>query len=109
MLQTNFKEFIEFVREKGVLGLAVGIIIGGAVTRLVSSIVENLINPLIGTATGKAGNLSDLSYQVPNTEIVFRWGAFLTSLIDFLAIVFVVYIIFMKTPILAKLDKKKEE
>ena len=109
MLQTNFKEFVEFVREKGVLGLAVGIIIGGAVTKLVSSIVENLISPLIGAVTGMAGDLSTLAYTVPFTEITFRWGAFLSSLIDFLAIVLVVYIVFMKTPILAKLDKKQEE
>lgn len=107
MLQTNLREFIEFVREKGVLGLAVGIIIGGAVTKLVTSIVENLINPLVGAMTGMAGNLTELAYTLPYTEITFKWGAFLASLIDFFAIVLVIYIIFMKTPIL-KLDKKKE-
>lgn len=107
MLQTNFKEFIEFVREKGVLGLAVGIIVGGAVTKLVTSIVDNLINPLVSAITGAAGNLNELMYTVPYTDITFKWGAFLSSLIDFLAIVLVIYIIFMKTPIL-KLDRKKE-
>lgn len=108
MLQTNLKEFIEFVREKGVLGLAIGIITGGAVTKLVNSIVENLVNPLIGAITGAAGNLNELAYTVPLTDITFKWGAFLSSLIDFFAIVAVVYFVFMKTPILSKLDKKKE-
>ncbi len=102
------KAFIEFIREKGVLGLAIGIIMGGAVTKLVTSIVENLINPLVGAVTGAAGNLNELAYTVPYTHIVFKWGAFVSSLIDFLAIVFVVYIVFIKTPILSKLDKKKE-
>ncbi len=109
MIRKNTREFIEFVREKGVLGLAVGIIMGGAITKLVNSIVENLINPFVGAITGAAGNLSDMSYTVPYTSIIFKWGAFLSSLIDFIAIVAVVYFVFMKTPILSKLDKKKEE
>lgn len=109
MLQKNLSEFIDFIREKGVLGLAVGIIMGGAVTKIVSSLVENMINPLIGAVTGAAGNLNELAYTVPFTEITFKWGAFVSSLIDFLAIVAVVYFIFVKTPILAKLDKKTED
>lgn len=99
------KEFIDFIREKGVLGLAVGVIMGGAITKLVNSIVENLINPLIGSITGAAGNLNDLAYTVPMTSIVFHWGAFISSLIDFVAIIMVVYFIFIKSP-LNKIDKK---
>jgi large conductance mechanosensitive channel len=101
------KEFITFIREKGVLGLAVGIIMGGAVTKLVTSIVDNLINPLISAITGAAGNLSSLSYTVPMTQIVFKYGAFLSSLIDFLSVLAVVYFVFVKSPI-NKIDKKPE-
>lgn len=101
------KEFITFIREKGVLGLAVGIIVGGAVTKLVTSIVDNLISPLIGALTGLAGNLTSLTYTVPMTSIVFKWGALVSSLIDFLAILLVVYFIFVKSPI-NKIDKKGE-
>lgn len=99
------KDFITFVREKGVVGLAVGIIVGGAVTKIVTSLIDNLISPLIGFITGVAGNLSSLIYTVPSTEITFRWGAFLSSLIDFLIVILVVYIIFVKSPI-NKIDKK---
>jgi large conductance mechanosensitive channel len=99
------KEFINFVREKGVLGLSVGIIVGGAVTKLVASIVENILNPLIGVITGVAGNLNALAYTVPMTTITFKWGAFLSSLIDFLAVLLVVYFVFVKSPI-NKIDKK---
>lgn len=109
MIKKNLSEFIEFIREKGVLGLAIGIIIGGAITKLVTSMVDNLINPLIGAITGAAGNLNEMAYTVPHTSIIFKWGAFMSSLIDFTAIVLIVYIVFMKTPILSKLDKKKEE
>jgi large conductance mechanosensitive channel len=109
MIRKNVAEFIDFIRDKGVLGLAVGIIMGGAVTRLVTSIIDNLVNPLLGALTGAAGNLNELTYTIPYTHIVFKWGAFLSSLLDFLAIVLVIYVIFIKTPILSKLDKKKEE
>lgn len=101
------KEFITFIREKGVLGLAVGIIMGGAVTKLVTSIVDNLLNPFIGALTGAAGNLSAMEYTVPLTEISFKYGAFISSLIDFLAVLAVVYFIFVKSP-LNKIDKKAD-
>jgi large conductance mechanosensitive channel len=99
------KEFVTFIREKGVLGLAVGIIMGGAVTKLVNSIVENLLNPLIGALTGAAGDLSAMAYTVPMTSIVFKYGAFISSLIDFVAVLAVVYFVFVKSPI-NTIDKK---
>jgi large conductance mechanosensitive channel len=99
------KEFITFIREKGVLGLAVGIIMGGAVTKLVTSIVDNLISPLIGAVTGVAGNLTALEYTLPMTHITFKYGAFISSLIDFVAVLAVVYFVFVKSPI-NKIDKK---
>ncbi len=101
------KEFITFIREKGVLGLAVGIIMGGAVTKLVTSIVENLINPFVGAITGTAGSLAAMQYTIPLTEITFKYGAFLSSLIDFIAVLAVVYFVFVKSPI-NKIDKKAE-
>ena len=98
------KEFIDFIREKGVIGLAVGIIMGGAVTKLVTSIVDNLLNPLIGIVVGKV-NLSSLAYTIPMTEVSFKYGALISSLIDFLAVLAVVYFVFVKSPI-NKIDKK---
>ena len=104
-IKNIMKEFITFIREKGVLGLAVGIIMGGAVTKLVTSIVENLLNPLIGAVTGAAGNLNEMAYTIPLTEITFKYGAFISSLIDFTAVLAVVYFVFVKSPI-NKIDKK---
>lgn len=101
------KDFITFIREKGVLGLAVGIIAGGAITNLVTSIVDNLISPLIGAITGAAGNLSIMQYTVPYTQITFKYGAFISSLINFVTILIVVYFLFVKSP-LNKIDAKKE-
>jgi large conductance mechanosensitive channel len=99
------KEFTDFIREKGVVGLAVGIITGSAVTKMVSSIVDNLLSPLIGAITGAAGNLSEISWTVPLTKVTFKYGAVISSFIDLLAVLLVVYIIFVKSP-LNKIDKK---
>ena len=102
------KDFINFIREKGVIGLAVGIIVGGAVTAFVNSIITNLVNPIIGTLIGKGENLSAYTYTVPHTAITFGWGSFVSDLITFITILLVIYLIFVKSPI-NKLDKPKEE
>jgi large conductance mechanosensitive channel len=109
MLRNNLNEFILFIREKGVLGLAIGIIVGGAVTKFVNAIVNDIVNPLIGVVTGRGGDLSMLAYTVPFTKIIFKWGDLLSNLIEFIAILFIVYFIFMKLPIMRDIDKKKEE
>lgn len=99
------KEFTDFIREKGVIGLAVGIITGTAVTKMVTSIVENLLSPLVGAITGAAGNLSDLVWTVPFSTVTFKYGAVVSSLIDLMAVLLVVYLLFVKSP-LNKIDKK---
>jgi large conductance mechanosensitive channel len=107
-MKQQLHEFVVFIREKGVLGLALGIIVGGAVTKMVNAIVEDLVNPLIGAVTGMGGSLAQLAYTVPFTEITFKWGDFLSNLIEFVSILFVVYVIFVKTPMIRNIDKKPE-
>ena len=97
------KGFLEFVREQGVVGLAVGFILGGAVSKTVSSLVENVINPVIGILLGKV-NLSDRILVVGDATL--KWGAFISSLIDFAVIAAVIYF-GVKGMGLERLDKKK--
>jgi large conductance mechanosensitive channel len=108
-MKRNLEEFALFIREKGVLGLALGIIMGGAITKLVNAIVEDLVNPLIGVLTGRFANLEELAYHVPRTDIVFKLGDLLSNFINFVAIAAVVYFIFMKIPLLRNADAKTEE
>lgn len=96
--------FIDFIRTQGVVGLAIGFIFGGAVSKLVSSFVENVINPLVGLLLGHV-NLADKVVYMG--EVSLKYGAFITSLIDFIIIAAVVYYGFKALGI-EKLDKKKE-
>jgi large conductance mechanosensitive channel len=98
------KDFIDFVKEQGVVGLAVGFILGGAVSKVVSSIVTDLINPLLGVLLGSAGNIRSASFSIGSANIM--WGSFISALIDFLVIAAVVYYGVKKLD-LDKLDKKK--
>lgn len=93
--------FINFIREQGVVGLAIGFILGGAVSKLVASLVNDLIQPLIGMLFGSADGLASLSYGS------IAYGNFLAILIDFLIVAAVVYYGF-KALKLDKIDKKKE-
>lgn len=97
---------MDFVREQGVVGLAVGFILGGAISKVVSSLVKDIINPILGIFLGVAGNLSSYSLKIGSAEIM--WGSFLSVLIDFLVIALVVYFGVKKLK-LDRLDKKKEK
>jgi large conductance mechanosensitive channel len=99
------KGFIDFIREQGVVGLAVGFILGGAVSKVVSAIVTDLINPLLGLVLGAVGGLKTASFSIGSAQIMY--GDFLSVVIDFLVVALVVYG-GVKILGVDKLDKKKE-
>ena len=96
--------FIDFIRKQGVVGLAVGFILGGAVSKLVSAIVTDIINPLLGLALGSVQGLADASIKIGSAQIL--WGHLISIFIDFLVVALVVYLLF-KILGLEKLDKKE--
>lgn len=101
------KDFVGFVREQGVVGIAVGIAIGLQAAGLVSTLVDQFINPLVGIilqGTDLTGIESNV--EVGDAAVTFGWGLILQALITFLATAFVVYFIVEKSG-LAKADKKK--
>lgn len=101
----KFTGFIDFIREQGVVGLAIGFILGGAVSKMVSSLVTDILNPLIGIILGKA-ELVNMSAHIGDATI--SYGNFISNLIDFGLIALVVYFGF-KMLRLDRLDKKKEK
>ena len=98
------KEFKDFIAKGNVMDLAVGIIIGAAFTAIVSSLVGDLINPVIGLILGGV-NFSDMFVDLSGTNpasfaaakesgaAVFAYGAFITAIINFLIIAFVVFML----------------
>ena len=93
-------DFKEFAMGGSLIDMATGIIIGVASGKLISSLVSNVIMPPIGVALGGV-NFADLGYKLADTgggdkgldPIMLNWGSFVQSLIDFLIIMFVVFII----------------
>ena len=103
--------FINFVREQGVVGLAVGLAIGTAAGAAVKQIVDGFINPIVGFLIGGV-DLTKLKWVViaPNSDgiggLVFTWGAILSAFITLFATAFVIYL-FVHVAKLDRLDKKK--
>ena len=88
------KEFREFIARGNVMDLAVGIIIGAAFTAIVNSLVSDLINPFIGLLTGGVDFSSHvLRFGEGEDAATFRYGAFITAVINFLVIAWVVFLL----------------
>jgi large conductance mechanosensitive channel protein len=102
------KEFVNFIREQGIVGLAIGLAIGAKAGDAVSAIVENFINPLVGILL-QGTTLTDIESKIKIGKadtVVFGWGNILQALIVLVATAFVVYFIVQKAG-LTKADKKK--
>lgn len=100
------KGFIDFIREQGVVGLAVGFILGGAVSKVVSALVTDIINPILGLILGAAQGLKEAYIPVGVSKIMY--GDMISVVIDFVIISLVVYY-GVRMLGLNKLDKKKEK
>lgn len=102
--------FVGFVREQGVVGLAVGLAVGASAGAAVKSIVDNFINPIVGFILGGL-DLSKISWHTGlvrgGHELVFGWGAILSAVITLFATAFVIYWL-VHIVHLDRLDKAKE-
>jgi large conductance mechanosensitive channel len=84
------KEFIEFLKKYGVIGLAIAVIIGGKLNDLVTSLVNDLLMPLIFKPALEAAHVSDIRELSAGGVL---YGRVVGSLIDFLIVAFVVFLI----------------
>ena len=75
------KEFKEFISKGNIMDMAVGIIIGGAFTKIVTALVEAILMPLIGAICG-GKSVEDMSIMVGNAAI--GYGAFIQALVLFM-------------------------
>ena len=106
---THMGGFVNFIREQGVVGLAVGLAIGTAAGDTVKKLVTAFIDPLVQLIVGSQQGLQSASFtvEIAGRRGEFLYGAFISSLITLIAVAFVIYAIvhFLK---LDKLDKKKD-
>ena len=101
--------FIDFIRERGVVGLAIGLAIGTAATGFVTQIVNAIIVPSINLIIGKEGLARlNTTVHVGDRSELFAFGSLVEALIKFLAIAAVIYFVVLGLK-LDKLDKKKED
>lgn len=103
--------FMTFVRQQGVVGLAVGLAIGTAAGASVKSIVDNLISPLVALLT-RGVDLNSLKWVIMpadgnSAEVAIGWGAILSSVITLLATALVIYWL-VHVAKLDRADKKKD-
>ena len=101
-----FQEFQAFISKGNVLDLAVAVIIGAAFSKIVDSLVKDIINPILGVLVGRPDftNLFVVLKDAPNYTgpqtyeglvkagaTVFGYGAFLTAIVQFLLLAFVIF------------------
>lgn len=98
------KEFKDFISKGNVLDMAVGVIIGGAFGKIVSSLVNDILMPLIGLILGgidftnlfialDGKDYANLAAAEEAGAALFKYGAFIQNVIDFLIIAFCIFII----------------
>ncbi|MBQ7717876.1 MAG: large conductance mechanosensitive channel protein MscL [Clostridia bacterium] len=102
-----FAEFKEFAMKGNVLDMAVGVIIGAAFKAIVDSLVADIISPLLGLLF--KSNFDNLAIQIPNTEVVIGYGKFITAVINFIIMAFVIFCIIKAINKVTNLVKKDEE
>lgn len=102
------KEFKEFALKGNVMDMAVGVIMGGALTTIVKSLTDDIIMPLLGIILGQV-NIAELALTVPNplggADVVLNYGNFIQSIINF---IFIALALFLMIRGMNKLNRKKE-
>ncbi len=115
-------EFKKFIMRGNVIDLAVGVIIGGAFQAIVNSLVNDIVSPVISLAT-KGVNFADKFIVLTSDEVSFatveaateagyatlNYGSFITAVINFLIMAFVIFLLVKGINRVSEIGKKKEE
>ena len=108
------KEFKEFAMKGNLVDIAVGFVMGAAFKEVVTAFTGGIVSPLVGLIFNS--DFKDLKYVITEGvanaegvvegEVSILWGAFLTNVIDFIIVAFVM---FMVVKAVNKMKKKEEE
>ncbi|AYA74514.1 large conductance mechanosensitive channel protein MscL [Robertmurraya sp. GLU-23] len=97
-----WQDFKKFALKGNVIDLAVGVVIGGAFSKIVSSLVDNILMPIVGLLLG-GFDFTKLEYTYDDATI--KYGQFIQNVVDFFIIAFS---IFLFIRLLQKFRKKQE-
>ena len=102
------KEFRDFLMRGNLIELAVAFVMGLAFASLISSFVDDLVMPVVAMVIGKP-DFSDLRFTI--NDAVFRYGAFITAAITFLATAAAIFLFVVKpmNALMARIRKPEEE
>ena len=96
------KEFKEFAMKGNLVDIAVAFVMGAAFNRVVTAFTGGLIAPLVGMLTGKdlsqnkwviKEEIKDAAGTITQPEVALLWGSFLTAVIDFIIVAFVMFLV----------------
>jgi large conductance mechanosensitive channel len=108
------KEFKEFAMKGNLVDIAVAFVMGGAFGKVVTSFTEGIVSPLIGLIGGAdlsknmirlKGAVMDASGKVTSEAVFLKWGDFVTAIINFIIVAFVMFLVIKGINSM----KKKEE
>ena len=99
-----FTEFKEFALKSNVVALAIGIIIGGALQSVVTSLARDVVSPIIGIFVG--ANFDTLAWSIFGATITY--GAFITNVINFIILAFIVFLMVKGMNKLIAMSKKEK-
>lgn len=117
---TFWADFKKFITKGNVIDMAVGVVIGGAFSKIVTGLVNYIINPFVGMFL-KQGSLDDIKTvitpavldeagAVTKAEVAILWGTWLQTILDFLIVaicIFIVLRIIMRAK--NRLEEKEKE
>lgn len=103
-----FNEFKAFALRGNVVDLSLGVLIGGAFTALVSSFTTSIIQPILNIFGNPADNLGWV-IPLPGGSEGIQLGAFISAIVNFLILAFVIFILMKSINKLSTLGQKKEE
>ncbi len=96
------REFKEFAMKGNLVDIAVAFVMGAAFSKVVTAFTGGLIAPLVGMITGKdlsqnkwiiKDEVRDAAGKIVQPEVALQWGAFVTTVIDFIIVAFVMFLI----------------
>lgn len=102
-----WNEFKEFAFKGNVIDMAVGVILGTAITAVVTSLVQDIIMPVLSAIIKIPSDITELTLKADNINI--KYGSFLSNLINFLLMAFCIFICIKAINKVMSFRKKEEE